>query len=605
MLANFKSLRVQLVALAVGAMLLGLLALAVANYLTARGQMLDSLQTNTLGLARAQAHAIEDWAASKVAVVRSTMPVAAVPEAEAAKFLVQAHDSGGFDNSYVAFADKRILFNAPQNLPPGYDPTGRPWYQLAAGAAGPVLTSPYKDAATQRMVVTFAVAVKEGGNTTAVVAGDVFLDNVVAIVKSIRPTPASFAFLTDKDGKFIAHPDLKRGGAPAADAVPGLTPARLQELAASARLEGVDIDGVAHELLATEVKGTDWVLVIALNRAEALASLRSLAVSSLVAAVVVLVLASMVIGGLVAQRLRRLALLNTALQDIASGDGDLTRRVSAAGEDELAEIGRSFNTFVEKLSGVLREIRDSSASVRVASQEIATGNQDLSARTEQTASSLEQTSSSTEQLTETVKLNAERAAQANQLVSAASRVAQRGGEVVSRVVSTMQDISASSSRIADIIGTIDGIAFQTNILALNAAVEAARAGEQGRGFAVVASEVRSLAQRSAEAAKEIKTLISASVERVDSGARLVDEAGATMTEIVGSVGQVTGIMQEIAAASSEQSGSISEVSMAVGHLDQLTQQNAALVEESAAAAEALKQQAERLAAAVGAFKLAG
>ncbi|HEY0957563.1 MAG TPA: methyl-accepting chemotaxis protein [Roseateles sp.] len=604
MLANLKSLRAQLVAIAVTSMLLGLLALAVANYLTARGQVLGELQKNTQGLVQAQAQAISDWAASKVAVVKSTAPVAGVPEADAVRYLVQARDSGGFDNSYIAFADKRILFNAPQTLPEGYDPTGRPWYQLAAGAGGPVLTSPYKDAATQRMVVTFAVAVKQGGNTTAVAAGDVFLDNVVGIVKSIQPTPASFAFLTDKDGNFIAHPDLKRGGTPAKDAAPGLSADKLRQLAASARLEAVDIDGTAHELLATAVKGTDWVLVIALNKAEALAGLRGLAISSLIAAIVVLVLAGLAIGGLVAQRLRRLALLNKALQDIASGDGDLTRRVSTAGADELAEIATSFNTFVEKLSGVMREIRDSSESVRTASQEIAVGNQDLSARTEQTASSLEQTSSSAEQLTDTVKLNAERAAQANQLVVAASRVAQRGGDVVSRVVMTMQDISGSSSRIADIIGVIDGIAFQTNILALNAAVEAARAGEQGRGFAVLASEVRSLAGRSADAAKEIKTLISASVERVDSGSRLVAEAGETMNEIVGSVNQVTGIMQEIAAASSEQSGSIAEVSLAVGHLDQLTQQNAALVEQSAAAAEALKQQAERLAAAVGAFRLA-
>lgn len=223
MLAKFKSLRAQLVALAVVSMLLGLLALAVVNYLTARSQVLDDLQKTTQGLAQAQAQAISDWAASKVAVVKSTVPVTTVPEADAPKFLLQAHDSGGFDNSYVAFADKRILFHAPQNLPPGYDPTGRPWYLLASRGNGPVLTSPYKDAATQRMVVTFALAVKEGGNTAAVVAGDVFLDNVVNIVKSIRPTASSFAFLTDKDGNFIAHPDLKRGGTPAKDAVAGLT----------------------------------------------------------------------------------------------------------------------------------------------------------------------------------------------------------------------------------------------------------------------------------------------------------------------------------------------------------------------------------------------
>jgi methyl-accepting chemotaxis protein len=602
MLTNVKSLRVQLVLLAVLALLLGLLTLAVANYLTARGQVLEGLQKSTLDLAQAQARAIQDWAAGKTAVVRATLPAAA--QADPVPALVQAQVSGGFDNSYIAYADKRIVFNAPQNLPPGYDPTGRPWYQLAAGASGPVLTAPYKDAATQRMVVTFAVAQKEGGATTAVAAGDVFLDNVVSIVKSIQPTPASYAFLTDKDGNFIAHPDLKRGGTPAREAVAGLTVEGLQQLASAGRLQAADIDGVPHELLATAVKGTDWVLVIALHRGEALASLRGLALSSLLATVVVLVLAGATMAALVARKLQRLAQLSAAMQDVASGDGDLTRRVSAAGDDELAEIAAGFNTFVEKLSHVLREIRDGSESVRTASQEIALGNQDLSARTEQTASSLEQTSSSTEQLTDTVRLNAERAAQANQLVGAASQVAGRGGEVVARVVTTMQEISASSTRIADIIGTIDGIAFQTNILALNAAVEAARAGEQGRGFAVVAGEVRTLAQRSAEAAKEIKSLISVSVERVETGSRLVHEAGETMNEIVGSVGQVTGIMQEIAAASSEQSGSIAEVSQAVGHLDQLTQQNAALVEESAAAAEALKQQAERLAAAVGAFRLA-
>ncbi len=599
---QFKSLRVQLVALAVAAMLLGLVALAVANYMTARSHVLSVLQADTLGLARAQARAISDWAASKAAIVRSTVPAAREPDP--VKYLIQAHDSGGFDNSYVGYADKRMVFNAPQNLPPDYDPTSRPWYQLAAGASGPVLSSPYKDASSNRMTVTFALAIKDGGKTTAVAAGDVVLDNVVNVVKSIKPTPGSYAFLVEKDGKLVAHPDLKRGGTPASDIAPALKPDYLRELAASGQLQPVEIEGSARLLLGTAVEGTDWTLVIALDRGEALAGLRNLATSSVLAAVVVLALSALVMAVLVAQRLRRLGLLNDALQDIASGDGDLTRRVNTDGADELAEIGRSFNTFVAKLNGVLREIRDSSESVHTASQEIAAGNHDLSARTEQTASSLEQTSSSAEQLTDTVKLNAERAAQANRLVSAASTVAQRGGEVVSRVVSTMHDISSSSSRINDIIGVIDGIAFQTNILALNAAVEAARAGEQGRGFAVVAGEVRTLAQRSAEAAKEIKALIGASVERVDSGSQLVREAGETMTEIVGSVGQVTTIMQEIAVASSEQSGSIAEVSTAVAHLDQLTQQNAALVEQSAAAAEALKQQAERLAAAVGAFRLA-
>jgi methyl-accepting chemotaxis protein len=258
---------------------------------------------------------------------------------------------------------------------------------------------------------------------------------------------------------------------------------------------------------------------------------------------------------------------------------------------------------VESLRRTVRQVRQSTDSISTASSEIAIGNQDLSARTEQTASNLQQAASSMEQLTGTVKQSADSARQANQLAASAAEVAARGGNVVAQVVTTMDEINASSKKISDIIGVIDGIAFQTNILALNAAVEAARAGEQGRGFAVVASEVRSLAGRSAEAAREIKGLIGASVEKVETGSRLVADAGATMNEIVGSVKRVSDIIGEISAASSEQSDGIGQVNIAVTQLDQMTQQNAALVEESAAAAESLKQQAGTLAQAVGIFRL--
>jgi methyl-accepting chemotaxis protein len=285
--------------------------------------------------------------------------------------------------------------------------------------------------------------------------------------------------------------------------------------------------------------------------------------------------------------------------------GNLLINASSDRKDEVGDLIRALGGMTKQLSRSMREVLDSSESIRVASAEIATGNQDLSARTEQTASNLQQAASSMEQLTGTVKQSVDSARQANDLAASAAEVAERGGQVVSQVVTTMQDINSSSRKISDIIGVIDGIAFQTNILALNAAVEAARAGEQGRGFAVVASEVRSLAQRSAQAAKEIKGLIGASVDKVEDGTRLVADAGHTMSEIVSSVQRVTQIIGEITASSAEQSDGIGQINTSVVHLDQMTQQNAALVEQSAAAAESLKEQAVKLARVVNVFKLDG
>jgi methyl-accepting chemotaxis protein len=266
-------------------------------------------------------------------------------------------------------------------------------------------------------------------------------------------------------------------------------------------------------------------------------------------------------------------------------------------------LAKSLQQSLGRLNAALLSVARSVGNIQTASGEVASGSTDLSQRTEQTASSLQQTASSMEHLTGNVRQSAESASTANQLASSAVASARRGGEVVQQVVANMDEISASSKRIADIIGTIDGIAFQTNILALNAAVEAARAGEQGRGFAVVAGEVRSLAQRSAEAAREIKVLIGASVERVESGSQLVKDAGATMGDIVAGIQRVSDIIGEISAASAEQSGGIGQVNRAITQLDGMTQQNAALVEESAAAAESLREQASQLATVIQAFRL--
>ena len=328
-------------------------------------------------------------------------------------------------------------------------------------------------------------------------------------------------------------------------------------------------------------------------------SLIALASIAVVILIVMLLVAAL-IGQSIIRPMRETA---EAMREISSGDGDLTVRLSTEGRDEIAELTGHFNRFVSKIEALVVDIKQSVLAINTAATEIAAGNTDLSQRTEEQASSLEETASSMEELTSTVRLNADNARQANQLSHEAAKVAEDGGEKAQRVVSTMQDITRSSDKIADITTLIDSIAFQTNILALNAAVEAARAGEQGRGFAVVAGEVRTLAQRSASAAKEIKTLITESVETVRHGSGLVAETGETIERIVTSVRQVASLLDEIAGASDEQSQGIEQVNQAVTQMDEVTQQNAALVEEAAAAAESLEEQASHLSESVGVFKV--
>ncbi|MGP1682156.1 MAG: methyl-accepting chemotaxis protein, partial [Giesbergeria sp.] len=336
-------------------------------------------------------------------------------------------------------------------------------------------------------------------------------------------------------------------------------------------------------------------------RAEALSQRTSYAIQGLVAAAVLMVVFLLVAWKLVRSITVPLAQAGELIDAIA--DGDLTRELHVTRKDEFGYMLGALARMAEKLRRVVGEVRTGVEAVSLASSDIATGNQDLSSRTEQAAANLEQTAASMEELTATVTQSADTARQANQLAANAAKAAMRGGEVVGQVVSSMEEITRSANKIGDIIGVIDGIAFQTNILALNAAVEAARAGEQGRGFAVVASEVRSLAGRSAEAAKEIKQLIGTSVANVQTGSRQVAEAGQSMEEIVASVQRVSDLIGEITASSTEQRDGISQVNQAVTQLDQMTQQNAALVEESTAAATALRDQAQHLTGVVSVFNV--
>ena len=597
-----STLRARITATCVGLVVGALTCSALVSYVITSRDDESTLNQNLSTIAKGNAHALDEWVTSRSQMVQAVAPESLTDPMAALK---QLETSGGFSVAFAGYPDKHAVFSRDEGIPADYDPTSRPWYHAAADAGKLVLTAPYPDIATKKLVVTFARPVLVGGQLKAVVAADVNLDGVDTIVDNIHPSPSSFAFIVDDQGRIVAHPNAELNLKPATELSSSLTGTALGGLSPDAEPLEASIAGQAKLLHAEPIAGTNWKLVVALDKSEAMAGLHNVLRATFVMLILIAVVAGFIGSVVASSAFRRLSQVRTAMDEIGSGNGDLTKRLPVDGEDEVAQIALAFNRFADKLSAVLRDIRDTSDSVKVAAAEISQGNRDLSARTEQAAASLEETAASMEELTGTVRNSAEAATRAGEMAQHASSVANQGGSVVSEVVSTMGGISAASSRIRDIIGVIDGIAFQTNILALNAAVEAARAGEQGRGFAVVAGEVRSLAQRSAQAAKEIKDLISDSVSRVDAGTELVQRAGTTMTDIVSNVQMVANILSEITAATQEQSTGIHQVNQAVTQLDSSTQQNAALVEQATAASDVLHEQASRLAEAVGQFRLEG
>ncbi|CCJ74218.1 Methyl-accepting chemotaxis protein [Cronobacter condimenti 1330] len=592
------SIRARIIAATAGCLIGALLLNTIMNYQVTR---LDNQHAslNTLKSTSASHNlAISDWVNSKTAMISSLDTVAL--SADPVPVFTQIAKAGGFMNVYAGYATKTAKFSNPEGVPSDYDPTIRPWYQQAVKAAAPVVTAPYVDAGTGKLVVTFAVPVKQNGAIAAVVAGDLSMDSVIANVRSIHPTANSSGLLVNEDGTLIAAKDPALTSKPFENAVSGVAFSALKTSETS--LEG-DIGGATKALIATPVPGTQWYLVVALDEDDATSGMRALLNTSAISVLVLLLITGALMHFLVTKLLRRLLMIRDALVAISSGTNDLSQRLPENGRDEVAQIAHAFNAFCDKLAGVMGQLRDASASVKVAANEIAAGNQDLSGRTEQAASSLRETASAVEEITASVANSNDAAAQANSQAQSATDAASRGGEVVSRAISTMQLIETASAKIGDITSVIDGIAFQTNILALNASVEAARAGEQGRGFAVVAGEVRNLASRSAQAAKEIKSLIDSTTESVSTGSRYVRLAGESMEEIVSSIGNVSGIMREITVATSEQMKGIQEINHAVTQLDQMVQQNAELVVQSAAAAGALQGQAGELAQTAGHFRI--
>ncbi|AKL12252.1 TPA: HAMP domain-containing protein [Kluyvera intermedia] len=593
----FRSIRARIIAATAGCLAIALLLNTVINYQVTSQHNQYAQQDILTSTSGSHSLAISDWVSSKTTAIASLQKVALTDDP--VPVFTQIAQAAGFINVYVGYASKTAKFSNPDGVPADYDPTIRPWYQQAAKADAPIVTAPYVDAGSGKLVVTFAVPVKENGTLKAVVAGDVSMDNVVANVQGIKPTPNSSGLLLNSDGSVIAANDGKLTLKPFGEAI---SEVQFADLQAGKPVTGV-FAGSEKSFLATKVNGTNWLLVVALDSADSTAGLRAQLKASAVSLIVLVILAGALMHWIVATMLRRLITIRDAMNAISSGTDDLSQRLPEQGNDEVAQIAHAFNAFSDKLSVVMVKLRDSSHSVQQAAQEIAAGNQDLSERTEQAASSLRETASAVEQITASVALSTDSAAQANDQAHTASEAASRGGKVVSQAISTMQSIEVASTKIGDITSVIDGIAFQTNILALNASVEAARAGEQGRGFAVVAGEVRNLASRSAQAAKEIKSLIDSTTDSVATGSRYVRLAGESMGEIVSSIDSVSVIMREITVATNEQMKGIQEINHAVIDLDRMVQQNAELVIQSAAAAGALQEQAGELAETAGHFRI--
>ena len=594
-----SSLRVRMLVSCTASVAAALALTGGATYYIVRGSSLEAVEQNLAAVASGHALAVDEWVASRAAMVGAA--VEALGQGDAKTVVRQLELSGGFRIVTAGWEDKTAVSSKP--TPPGFDPTSRPWYKEAVAAGKLLVTKPYADANTGKAMVSFAAPLLRDGKPAGAVSAAVFLGGVREVVAAVHPTPSSFGFVVDGSGQLLAHPDAELIRKPASILSDQLTPKMVAALIHADAPIDLEFNGVPKLLRAKPVRGTDWVMVVVLDRAEATAGLGHVLQTSAIAIVLVALGAALAVGLLTARAFRRLSEVRDAMEEIGSGDGDLSRRLPVHGRDEVAQIAGAFNRFVEKIAAVLHEIRAGSDSVQQATVEIEAGNQDLSRRTEIAAGQLQQTASAMEQLVGNVRHSAEAAQQAQRLASDASDVAAQGGQVVGQVVATMEEISSGSRQIAEITAVIDSLAFQTNILALNAAVEAARAGEQGRGFAVVAGEVRQLAQRSAQAAKDIRGLIGSSVNKVEAGADLVSSAGKTMDDIVRQVERVSSLIGEITRASTEQREGIVSVGDAVRQLDDVTQQNAALVEQSAAAAESLRQQTGRLARTVGVFKL--
>jgi methyl-accepting chemotaxis protein len=591
---------------------------AIATWLAMRS--LERQAEDTLKIVGvSSAVRIGDWITANQRLIASTVPAALTspaalpsaaadphspqstgdvsPDARLQQALQQTLSAGDYRIAFMAFERDARYVRAPAGpMPAGYNPTERVWYKQAVALGKPTIPTPYQDVQLHELNVTFEQPVQQGKTLLGVIGAIKPLTDVVKIIAAVKPTEHSYAFVMDGAGLVLIHPQ------------PGFVLKPLTTVMPWFPLDPAGAVLAAHDgsrkvwVRTVPVPHSDWQLAVVLDQADTLTGLHTLVMSMLAAILLVAALAALAIVGWLRRSFAPLRQMRDAMVNVAAGRGDLTTCFDVVGTDEVSQIADAFNRFNEALRRIMTEVQSAGAEVKHAAQEIAIGNQDLSSRTEMQAHTVQASAASMSRIAQAATSNAAHAQQANGIAQEMATLAQAGGSKVADVVATMHEITGSSKRIGEIIGVIDGIAFQTNILALNAAVEAARAGEQGRGFAVVAGEVRSLAQRSAQAARDIRGLITQSSATVAAGAARVDDAGRTMSKVVESVHAVSQLMAQIVGATAQQSDGIGEVSHAVSQIDLMTQQNAALVEQAAAAAESLRDQSTRLMDAVGRFR---
>ena len=569
-----KSLRSKLTAFVAVLLVVTAAAIAASIFTTVRSELLGRLRADVDNISAGYGLMIGNWIADRYAMMSATLP--AIRLDDPLPMLNQTRASGQFDLVYIGYADQRTVFTSPQALPAGYDPTARPWYKDAQASATPILTAPYEDASTKQLVVSFAAALKEDGNTLGVIASDIGLDSIVKTVLSIRPLGSGYAFIVDDTGKILVHPDKALTLKPATElspdlAAPALTPGRLIET----RIGGND-----SFVFLKQIEGAKWKLGLVIDRDTALHSLQTMLRNIVIALVIAMAVAIPLAGMLVGHSLNGLRRIRDAMREVASGGGDLTRRIEVDSHDEIGETADAFNRFQDQLRTMFRSVRDESGAMTSGVNGIHGVVRELANDSEQLSDLAGTNAATIEEITVSIAHIADHSSEANQLMADTERVSQesarqvdavaaeigRSADTVRSLATVLDTLNSRSQDISGIIGVIREIADQTNLLALNAAIEAARAGEQGRGFAVVADEVRKLAERTGQATVQITELINAMVgetksasqamgstlDAVDTGVAQSRQAAEKIANIQQAMRTVKARMDEIALSTNEQ-----------------------------------------------------